>query len=102
MINDVQSIHRIETPAQTGEDRLDVSFADLGLTQETAQGAKPIIVGKEDSTGTHTAPDESVSLDIPNKRLTIAEGSSGLTQGDIYTVALTMPRATVTGTVRTA
>lgn len=100
MIDAVKDVHQIVCNSPGTDDRLDVSFEDLGLTNETAQAALPVILSKRNSSGTSMSPDESITIDLTNNRLTISEGSTGFSDGDVYVVGICMPRRTVNGTSR--
>lgn len=93
-------IYQIENVSPGTDDRLDVGFDQLGLTKEVASSMVPVILSVKNSSGTNRAPDESVALDLTNERLTISEGATDFTDGDIYTVALKMPVGVLAGTSR--
>lgn len=93
-------LFRIVSNSPGTDDRLDVDFSELGITPEIAQGMIPTLMAKETSTGAPDTMDETVSLDLTNNRLTIEEGSDGLTDGDVYVVALVAPHVQIDGVSR--
>lgn len=71
---------------------------DLGFTIAQAADLEPRIINKRGANGVGKVTDEVVAIAAATGILTITEGTSGLTAGDLYTIALIRGVSLVTAT----